>query len=126
MTRIATWFALSLAALAASCQSAPQEVYRPVYGSAAPVAPAGVEGSWVDPNGIVSTFSGGTFSTRTTDTNQLLASGNYTNVTPQLVEINMTSMVRKTQSKVNCALATPSQLNCTTDSGSQFSLTRRG
>ncbi|OLP61051.1 hypothetical protein BJF93_03055 [Xaviernesmea oryzae] len=124
MTRIATWFTLSLAALAASCQSAPQEVYRPVYGTA-PATPAGVDGAWVDPNGIVSTFAGGTFTTRTTDTNQVLASGSYTNVTPQLVEINMTSMVRKTQSKVNCALATPSQLNCTTDSGSQFSLTRR-
>ncbi len=72
------------------------------------------------------TFAGGTFSTRTTDTNQLLASGNYVNVSPTLVEINMTSLVRNTQSKVNCALATPAQLNCTTDSGAQFSLARRG
>jgi uncharacterized lipoprotein YddW (UPF0748 family) len=88
--------------------------------------PAGVEGAWVDPNGIVSTFAGGTFSTRTTDTNQLLASGSYVNVSPTLVEINMTSLVRNTQSKVNCALATPNQLNCTTDSGAQFSLARQG
>ena len=34
----------------------------------------------------------------------------------------MTSLVRNTQSKVNCALVTPSQLNCTADSGAQFSL----
>jgi hypothetical protein len=88
--------------------------------------PACVEGAWVDPNGIVSTFAGGTFSTRTTDTNQLLASGSYVNVSPTLVEINMTSLVRNTQSKVNCALATPNQLNCTTDSGAQFSLARQG
>lgn len=88
--------------------------------------PAGVEGAWVDPNGIVSTFAGGTFSTRTTDTNQLLASGSYVNVSPTLVEINMTSLVRNTQSKVNCALVTSNQLNCTTDSGAQFSLARQG
>jgi hypothetical protein len=89
------------------------------------VAPAGVEGAWVDPNGIVSTFSAGTFTTRTTDTNQVLASGNYINLSPKLVEINMTSMVRKTQSKVNCAMVSMSQLNCTTDSGAQFSLSRK-
>jgi hypothetical protein len=58
-----------------------------------------VEGTWVDPNGITSTFSGGTFNTRTTDTNQLLASGTYTSVSDRLVEINMTSLVRNTQSK---------------------------
>lgn len=84
-----------------------------------------VDGQWVDPNGIVSTFNAGTFSTRTTDTNQLLASGTYTSVSDRLVEINMTSLVRNTQSKVNCALVTPNQLNCTSDGGSQFSLARR-
>ncbi|MCA1969694.1 MAG: hypothetical protein LDL42_11210 [Rhizobium sp.] len=85
-----------------------------------------VDGTWVDPNGIVSTFQAGTFSTRTTDSNQLLASGTYTMVSDRLVEINLTSLVRNTQSKVNCAMVTPSQLNCTSDAGSQFSLARRG
>ncbi|MBD8556227.1 hypothetical protein IFT84_17095 [Rhizobium sp. CFBP 8762] len=114
---------IGLAATLASCQTAP----RQEVASLPPVRQAaGVEGSWADPNGIVSTFNGGTFSTRTTDTNQLLASGNYTNRLPKLVEINMTSLVRNTQSKVNCSLVTPNQLNCTTDSGAQFSLTRRG
>lgn len=85
-----------------------------------------VDGAWVDPNGIVSTFQAGTFSTRTTDTNQLLASGTYTVVSDRLVEINMTSLVRNTQSRVNCAMATINQLNCTSDSGAQFTLARRG
>ncbi|UJW74627.1 outer membrane lipoprotein Omp10 [Rhizobium sp. SL42] len=84
-----------------------------------------VEGAWADPNGIVSTFQGGTFTTRTTDTNQVLASGTYTLQSDRLVEINMTSLVRNTQQKVNCALVTPNQLNCTSDSGAQFSLARR-
>jgi uncharacterized lipoprotein YddW (UPF0748 family) len=92
---------------------------------AARSAPQTVEGTWADPNGIISTFQGGAFSTRTTDTNQVLASGTYTNTSPGLVEINMTSMVRKTQSKVNCALVNSAQLNCTSDSGAQFSLARR-
>ena len=87
--------------------------------------PQGVEGAWVDPNGIVSTFQGGTFNTRSTDSNTLLASGTYVSLSPTLVEISMTSLVRNTQSRVNCALVSQSQLNCTQDSGAQFSLTRR-
>lgn len=113
---------IATAAALASCQSSPR-----IIDEGGPSRQAtGVEGSWVDPNGIVSTFAGGTFSTRTTDTNQLLASGNYIKTSPTLVEINMTSLVRNTQSKVACALVTQNQLNCTTDAGAQFSLTRRG
>jgi len=108
------------AALGACTTSSP----RPVPVAASP-AQTGVEGSWSDPNGIISTFQAGTFTTRTTDSNQLLASGTYVNTSPSLVEINMTSLVRKTQSKVNCALVSQNQLNCTSDAGSQFSLTRR-
>lgn len=107
------------AALAACVSSDPRPM--PVATRAAPV---GVEGAWRDPNGIVSTFQAGTFTTRTTDSNQLLASGTYVSTSPSLVEISMTSLVRKTQSKVNCALVNPTQLNCTADSGSQFTLTR--
>ena len=97
---------------------------RQVSYSPAP-QPMGVDGSWVDPNGIVSTFQAGTFSTRSSDSNALLASGTYVNQSPTLVEINMTSLLRKTQSRVNCALVTPDQLNCTTDSGANFSLRRK-
>lgn len=85
-----------------------------------------VDGRWVDKNGIISTFQSGAFSTRSTDSNTLLASGTYVAISPTLYEINMTSLVRNTQSRVNCAMISPSQLNCTTDSNSQFSLTRRG
>jgi hypothetical protein len=112
---------LIAAASLSACVSSP-----PPRQMAAAQRPQGVEGSWVDPNGIVSTFQGGTFNTRASDSNALLASGNYTTLSPTLVEINMTSLVRKTQSRVNCSLVSPSQLNCTQDSGAQFSLTRRG
>ena len=109
---------VSLAALA-SCQSTSRRSLPPIDQTPT------VEGQWVDPNGIVSTFQAGTFTTRTTDTNQLLASGTYTNINAKLVEINMTSLLRNTQSRVNCALVTVSQLNCTSESGAQFSLVRQ-
>jgi hypothetical protein len=112
---------IAVVTLSACVSSAPPRMQQ----QQASLAPQGVEGSWADPNGIVSTFQGGTFSTRSTDSNALLASGTYTSLSPTLVEISMTSLVRNTQSRVNCSLVTPSQLNCTQDSGAQFSLTRR-
>lgn len=104
----------------AACQSsgpgtAPYQQARPT---------SAVDGSWADPNGIISRFNSGVFETRTTDTNEKLAEGNYRYLNPQLVEIDMRSIVRGTASKVNCALVTQSQLNCTTSEGAQFSLRR--
>ncbi|MFC4624544.1 outer membrane lipoprotein Omp10 [Daeguia caeni] len=87
--------------------------------------PAGIEGSWIDANGITSSFNGGVFETRTTDTNEKLAEGSYRYQSPQLVEIDMRSLVRGTVSRVNCALVSPSQLNCTSSTGAHFSLNRR-
>lgn len=114
---------LAAAAALASCQTerAPREM---------PVAqrpqPTGVEGTWVDPNGIVSTFSGGTFTTRTTDAAAVvMASGTYVTQQSGLVEINLYSNISKTTSRVNCSLVSSAQLNCTSSSGAQFSLARR-
>ncbi|MBB4566481.1 outer membrane lipoprotein Omp10 [Rhizobium leucaenae] len=99
---------------------------RPPPAMRASVQPqTGVEGNWSDANGLISTFQAGTFTTHTTDSNSVLASGTYSMVSANLIEINMTSLVRKTQSKINCALISPSQLNCTSDAGKQFSLNRR-
>ena len=110
---------LSLVSLA-GCETMDQPKPMPV---ATPQVSA--EGDWVDTSGIVSSFMAGTFTTRTTDSNQVLASGTYISTSPTLVEINMTSHVRKTQSKVNCQLVTANQLNCTSQTGAQFSLARR-
>ena len=87
-------------------------------------AAGGIEGSWVDRNGIVSSFSNGTFETRTTDTNSVLATGNYTYTAKNMVQIDMHSRLRKTDSTVNCALVGADQLNCTSSGGAQFSLSR--
>ena len=105
---------LFAAATLASCTTSSD---RPI--SNAPAAPVSIEGTWTDPNGLLSTFQAGNFNTRTTDTNQLLAPGN------NLYEISMVSHVQNKQSKVNCAMISPQQLNCTADSGAQFSLARK-
>lgn len=110
----------ALAGLLAACQSA---TYSPRPIQMQPQA--GIEGQWTDPNGIISSFSNGRFETRTTDTNSLLAEGTYTQVSSQVVEIQLTSLLRQTQSRVNCALASQSQLNCTSSTGAQFTLVRR-
>ena len=94
-------------------------------GPVMPQQPRGIEGRWVDPNGITSSFYAGRFETRTTDTGTLLAEGNYQQVNSRMVEIEMTSLLRNTTSRVNCALVTPSQLNCTSSTGSQFTLARQ-
>lgn len=86
-----------------------------------------VEGSWADSNGLSSTFSAGRFETHTTDgTNQQMASGTYTTDPSGVVQINLYSNIKRTSSKVNCFMANPGQLNCTSETGGHFSLNRQG
>jgi len=122
--KIKTSLALvGMAAALAACMDGGQ---RPTNVSMR-AAPTTVEGRWADPNGLVSTFSGGQFQTRTTDgTNTQMASGTYTTGAIGVIQISLYSNVKRTNSMVNCALVNPNQLNCTSDSGSQFSLTRNG
>lgn len=110
----------AMVALLAACQSATYTP-RPIQ----PQTQQGIEGQWTDPNGIISSFINGRFETRTTDTNSLLAEGTYRYVSDRIVEIELTSLLRQTNSRVNCAMAGPSQLNCTSSTGSQFTLVRR-
>lgn len=90
------------------------------------VAPAGVEGEWLSADGVaVSRFSGGVFETVATDTGNKLADGNYVHLDTKTVQITVVSLIRQTTSTVNCALATSTQLNCTSSTGQQFILTRK-
>ncbi len=85
-----------------------------------------VQGQWFDTSGVAfSNFNGGVFETRANDTKEKLAEGNYRFASANLIEINLRSLARGTQSKVNCALVSAGQLNCTSSSGQQFTLTRR-
>jgi hypothetical protein len=85
-----------------------------------------VQGQWFDTSGVAfSNFNNGVFETRANDTKEKLAEGNYRFASANLIEIDLRSLARGTQSKVNCALVSAGQLNCTSSSGQQFSLTRR-
>lgn len=112
---------LAATSLLAACQTA-----QPVRELPAPHRAPTVEGAWSDPHGLISTFSAGSFNTRTSDgTNQVMASGTYTADPSGIIQISFYSTIKKTTSRANCQLATANQLNCTSESGAQFSLQRR-
>ena len=88
--------------------------------------PSGIDGDWVGTDGVaVSNFAGGTFTSRATDTNQLLAQGPYTYRDQKNVDIAFRSLIRNTNVNAACIVVTPSQMNCTSSSGAQFTLVRR-
>ena len=73
---------------------------------------AGVEGPGSIRTDRLSTFRAAPSQTVATDTNQMLADGNYINDWRHLVQINITSLVRQTQFSFNCSLiSTISQLH---------------
>lgn len=123
-SRVLAGVALAAAAAIAGCQSAP----GPRPGAPGPVTsvPQGIEGSWLDQAGTgLTTFMGGRFETIATDSQQKLSEGTYTMRTPTLVEISGISIIRQSPIAFNCAMATPTQLNCTASGGQQFIMTRR-
>ena len=78
-------------------------------------APTGVEGSWTDPNGTVSTFQAAPSRPRTTDTDQKLADRQlHQYLAPTSVEINMHLAGPQTRSPRSIALLVsiqPAQLH---------------
>ena len=57
---------------------------------------------------------------------QKLADGSYRLTGATSVEITGTSLIRQTGISFNCLLVSTSQLNCTSATGQNFVLTRRG
>lgn len=107
--------------LSGCISDAPYRPIEPIHTTPA----RGIEGRWVDPNGITSSFHNGVFETRSADTNEKLSEGNYVSRSPTLIEIEMRSLVRGTVSRVNCAHANPTRLLCTSQDGGRFTLTRQ-
>lgn len=88
--------------------------------------PTGIDGDWVGTDGVaVSSFVGGAFTSRATDTGQVLAQGNYTYRDQKNIDIAFRSLIRNTSVNAACIVVTPSQMNCTSSSGAQFTLVRR-
>lgn len=89
-------------------------------------APTGVEGAWLDAKGTgLSTFQAGSFQTVATDTGQKLSDGTYIMTGANSVQINGTSLIRQSPISFNCLLISANQLNCTSSTNQQFTLTRR-
>jgi hypothetical protein len=106
-------------AIVAGCQSSGP-------GGTISMAPKGVEGQWMSPDGVAtSRFSGGVFETTASDTGNKLAEGSYLMTSETSVQINGTSLIRQTPVSFNCLLVGSKQLNCTSSDGKQFTLVRR-
>lgn len=113
--------AVAGAAIVAGCSTYTTPQYNP--GTVQPQMPTSiVDGQWLDKDGIISNFSAGRFETRTADSNQVLATGTYTEVASNVVEIDLTSVLRQTRSRVNCSVISNYLMNCTPSQGDRFSL----
>lgn len=97
------------------------------FGGGRTMAPqTGFEGNWGDTGGVAtSTLRAGSFVSVANDTGNRVAEGSYRQIDSRMIELNYTSLLRNTQVRANCILATQNQLNCTNDGGQQFSLIRR-
>ncbi len=85
-----------------------------------------MEGDWIGTDGVaISRFSNGAFETIATDTGNKLAQGRYNFRDSRTIDITLTSLIRQTTSSVACTMVTPTQLNCTSATGNQFTLVRR-
>lgn len=119
--KIARAFALVATAAVAACTTIGT-------GPVEPPKPRGIDGEWVDSRGInTATFANGTFTSVATDTQQVVARGSYTYTDPGQTSVSLafTSLLRNTTVNANCLVVMPSQMNCTTNSGAQFSLVRK-
>lgn len=118
--------AAAMAVALAACQSAGPPPMRGGPAGPSTMPGSGFEGEWISTDGVaISRFTGGRFETLATDTGNKLAEGSYSQVDASTVSISVTSLIRQTTMQVNCALVTQTQLNCTSSTGSQFSLIRR-
>ncbi|RCL03574.1 MAG: hypothetical protein JSC161_000330 [Candidatus Tokpelaia sp. JSC161] len=85
-----------------------------------------VEGEWLDGDGIISSFHSGLFETRSADTDEKLAEGNYgMDKSSPVIRIETRSLVRGTLSFVKCSLINPSNMLCTLENGRQFTLSKK-
>ncbi|WP_348639314.1 hypothetical protein [Aquamicrobium sp. LC103] len=93
---------------------------------AAAPRPSPVDGEWAGSDGAsYSRFSGGIFQTLANDTGNTLAEGRFVMRDQNTVQITGTSMIRQQPISFNCLMVSPTQLNCTSSGGQQFSLMRR-
>jgi hypothetical protein len=105
------------AVLLAACQT-----YTPTTTPVAATTP--MDGNWASADGVfVATFQGGRFTSRFTQTNEILAQGTYTvsggNVTMQWISVQA-----QQQRSANCTFTAADSVQCSQAGGGSFELNR--
>ncbi len=86
--------------------------------------PTAMDGTWASDDGVfVATFDRGNFTSRFTQTNEVLAQGTYT-VTGSTVSLVWVSAATKQQRAATCTMAASDVANCNQQGGGSFSLKR--
>jgi hypothetical protein len=98
----------------AACQS---------YQLPAPRATA-MDGTWASTDGVfVASFQNGRFTSRFTQTNEILAQGTYT-VSGNSVSMQWISVQAQAQRSANCSINSPTSVSCSQPGGGAFDLQR--
>lgn len=95
-------------------------------GGTAPRTPSFAEGNWQQGALASYIFGNGSFVGTATDTGNKVADGTYRYINANTIQISSFSAVQQKTIVANCLLVGSNIMNCTADSGSTFSLSRRG
>jgi hypothetical protein len=87
-------------------------------------APTTMDGSWSSNDGVfVATFAAGNFTSRFTQTNEVLAQGTYT-VSGNTVTMQWMSVQTQQQRSATCTIMAPDSVSCSQAGGGRFDLKR--
>jgi hypothetical protein len=118
--------ALPLALAVGACQTG-DDYSTPVTGTVAtpaPAAPTAMDGSWSSNDGVfVATFAAGNFTSRFTQTNEVLAQGTYS-VAGNTVTMQWMSVQTQQQRSATCIITAPDSVSCSQQGGGNFDLKR--
>jgi hypothetical protein len=119
-----TRFALLLGALSVgACQTG---YYQSSAPPPMPTASTPMDGVWASTDGVfVATFQQGSFTSRFTATNEILAQGRYT-VAGNTVVMQWISVATQQQRSANCTIGSGESVTCNQQGGGHFELRRAG
>ena len=117
MIRTKTFGAVAAATLLAGCQM--------MSGPSGP-GRSQMDGNWASTDGVfVATFSGGSFVSRFTQTNEILAQGSYTVNGPDIA-MRWLSTTTGEQRSANCSFRSASNVHCQQAGAGGFDMNRTG
>lgn len=108
---------LTAALLVGACQTG-------FYQTPAPVPTTPMDGMWSSTDGVfVANFDRGSFTSRFTATNEILAQGNYS-VAGNTVTMQWISVATQQRRSATCTINTLDNVTCNQDGGGRFELAR--